>query len=295
MIDVKSANAHLDAVIRYLEHMRDRKDTCYQKTIDQISELSDKCNEALELIHDITGLSRSTISESSDTLSARIDNIEKQLSLLIESPEMSQHSETVKSPDTIIDSKSKKRDISNCGKLLARVAKTDFTCPQAQTCAELLHLWYDCRFFHLDKSVSSFKYNVLQISEWIQDIVIAYGKSVYSGKEVEFVSEFQHWCNSLSTSDGKDRKYPLPYCVFSVVKDCKSSDMTLTALVLWDMLLDVGLNELGPPNFSAIHISSEDLVVKCRSINKYLLALYEDYKVSDEVYTCSNLSRKEII
>lgn len=299
MIDVKSAIVHMDAVISYLSYISTKKDRCYKKTIDHIIELGEKCQTALDLVHGISGQVNVSSNQTDDCLSDRLAYLEGQLQTILgQSPSME---EVTDSADTsvpelepvVIDSKSKKQEISNCGKILHKVATAEHVCVESHTCAELLNLWYTKRFFELDTSTCSFKYNISQISEWFEYIVLAYGKSVYTNTESEFVSEFQFWCNSLSIADGKDRKYPLPYCVFSVVRNCKSDDITLASLVLWDMLCDRGLDELASPQFSAIHVHRDALTQRCKKLNKYLLALHEDYKQSEDVFIHSNLTRKE--
>lgn len=177
-------------------------------------------------------------------------------------------------------------DIQRCMMILESMRSTQHSLDQLDECIEILHSWFSKRIVQLDPNTSSFRYRESQISNWIESIVIAYGNSVYDNTQTSFLSNFNTWCNSLSV---KDIKYPLPYCVHEQVIKVPSGNISLTSLVLWDMLWDNGFQQITRSSDSAIVIKSDMIYEKCLKYNPYVLTIYSRYDEDSSVLMDSNL------
>lgn len=177
-------------------------------------------------------------------------------------------------------------DIQRCMMILENMKSTQHSLDQLDECIGILHSWFSKRIVQLDPNTSSFRYRESQISSWIERIVIAYGNSVYDDTQTMFLSSFNTWCDSLST---KDIKYPLPYCVHEQATKVPAGNISLTSLVLWDMLWDNGFQKITKSSDSAIVIKSDMIYENCLKYNPYVLTIYSRYDEDSSVLIDSNL------
>lgn len=250
MADINRIHNYLDTILEYIEDLNSNDKKLYSKTRQSLSDIRDKCN-----------------------------TISKSLNELLDKDDSSNRS----------DSSNIKTEIYRAGRVLFNLYKLNLPSKDVHICFELLYTWYNARILNLHTSISSFRYNINQISNWISLIVISYSKHLHDGDSDEFVNNFISWCEDLKCDDGKDRKYPLPYEIFQLTKDFKPSNITITSLVLWDILWDNGLSKFADKPFKHIKLTRDDVKLISKNYNNHSLSLYDDYKTNPEVLEYTKL------
>ena len=114
---------------------------------------------------------------------------------------------------------------------------------EQRECIYLIRDWYKARF--TDSKNSEFRYNVLSIYTWINDIIITYGYHKERGDKDSFVRKFYEWIERVSSGE---IKYAVPYDV-KITGDDRNSRITEIAVILGSELISYF-------SVNVIHISS---------------------------------------
>lgn len=281
-MDIVSAEKHVRKLLEYVQSLKSSESTLYEKSKVRLRELSDTCSEVISTICEVLN---DEVAEDDDTefsgdsryLARQIDDMQKKLDDLKKFSDATQ-SRTEKydsasslKPITSTEKKNAMTIISRCLNELPDhyvVLKYD----QAKQCAELLRKWFHTRFFECSKD---FHYNIRNIKDWIQDIVLYYGYHLKSGDIDSAVSGFYNWLNLLYD---EHVPYALPYDVIS----CKDSDFcyTLDAAILWDILMDGGLDTLCSISPPVLAVSPESIYTACGEHNPSCLDNYAPYSIA---------------
>lgn len=157
---------------------------------------------------------------------------------------------------------------------------------ECQECKTLVHTWFSSRFIK-NSNTPGFRYDIRRITDWIEDIVIAYCYHKREGTLDSFKSSFCSWCESL---DDKNCVYAVPYEIYLIDTDT-SSYMTLQAVVLWDVLVDLGyirLNELKDKSLNHFSNIRDHMYERCRDSACEELNYYTDYTYDPDILSKLN-------
>lgn len=108
-----------------------------------------------------------------------------------------------------------------------------------QSLTELIYKWYVVRFCSDRYLVNG--YNTERFHEWVENFVIGFGKHLYNGTLDAFVLDITTWCSSVLLQNDQ---YIVPKTVYKYSTDLQITDVSLSALVIWDILYDNGLKDI---------------------------------------------------
>lgn len=271
MISSSAAKKHAEKLLKYIQ---DISGTCpYRNTQNDLVSIIGTCKEVIE--DAVTILNRCEYPGLSSIEESMCHRSQDESNCSLNGQETSKSEEQI--PSSV-----KRYEISNFEKILKDLSESNFSVVEACECSELLLLWYKKRFLNDAQKLSSFRYNISQIKGWVHSIVLAYGKSVNEDNRAEFVKRFKVWCNGLDDVSSKSSSYPLPYDVYEVHRSNKDSDMSPSALVLWEMLYDAGLNRTSEKKFKYILFGRDDIMSICKDVCARISYWHEDYRSCDE-------------
>lgn len=291
-MDIYGAEVQVNKLLNYVKGLSDSKPRMYQKSKDRLKELANTCNEVVAVIAEILqdeallndgpdefGGSDST--DVDDVLNRMQDQI-TELRHFLNVPVTSVP--YVDTTDTDLSSARKKAlyDYKHC---LSMLAHSDMIVQESEDCSHMIWKWFDCRFL---ENRDSFKYNMKKLPDWIRDIVILYGYHFESGSLVNFKFRFDSWIASISTNVN----YAVPYEVFQLDKSLDASKMTLTSVVIWDILLDYGLRELCHDSSSGLYLSEDCVYSLVGSLNSDIMDPYRHYTYDKSILERCNLTLK---
>ena len=227
----------------------------YKSTKDRYKDILDACSSVVHILSDL-------LAEDTD---------------IHETGQVLHQVPSIPSPVTTISTTSRKQLVSLYGKVLSKMSSSLIPYPVVSDVVKLLWNWFDARFFKSSTLDSGFRYNIKRIPSWICDIVIVYSKHVVNNTSDMFIREFNRWCMSLCDPT-TTTKFAIPYDVYMVDTSPSSCDMSLTAVVMWDMLVDYGLSELCDSNEAPGYLSDSIIYDKCGQLHPTLLDNYRNYK-----------------
>lgn len=155
----------------------------------------------------------------------------------------------------------------------------------ANECISLLCDWFDARFSGADPN---FRYNIRMISKWIQDIVIVYGNHLHDHTQDTLAANMRSWANSIRNSK-ESSKYAIPYEIYYGSQHYDQSGITLTAVVLWDIIYDAGLKDVCDPS-DPMYPNEESVYRLCDKISPDSLDFYGPYTCNPNVLIRSSIS-----
>lgn len=293
-MDIYGAEKHVKKLLAYVEGVADANPRMYTSTKDRLKDLASTCQQVVKTISMIL---EQKILEGDSTEFEDGVNSDVIKSLKSMQDEFTQLNEFVSTDpaklNPIVHNKQKlsssnrKHIISKYGLVLSELS-SNCPYPTVSDCANLLWTWFNSRFFRCCGESVQFHYNIRRIPIWISDIVIAYGKHVDQNTNIQFCQEFYSWCESLSTC-GSNNKFAVPYEIYQIDTNATPPDMSLTAVVIWDILFDSGLNHLCTADTFGVH-PSEDMVYKrCSLLAPNILDNYRNYKDDISILAECNL------
>jgi len=135
----------------------------------------------------------------------------------------------------------------NYNKILKDLANTDCSNSIVNKCATLLWRWYEARIIRKYNHVPTFRYDMFRIRRIIHSLVIVFGYYHEKDELDVFLEGFDKWTKELNISP-KSNTWIAPFQVFQVERNIDklyaNSYANLTSVVIWDILLDNGLQEL---------------------------------------------------
>lgn len=292
-MDIYGAGTNIKKLLAYVEDLADKKPRMYEKSKDRLKEIATTCNQVIVVISDILEDEvlqddsiefgqRSDIDAMLNDMQYQIDRIKKFTQGV--NTEVATSESLNNKPKEIVNISAnvRKKALKNYSLHLSEISDLRTSYPFADRCGKLLWTWFDVRFL---KTVygTAFRYNMRRFSEWIQAIVILYGKSIQRNEVAVFENEFQNWLHTLITTDAKD-KYAVPFEVYRFCKSPDPSDITLDAVVLWDILLDNGLRELCTDDKDDLYLNEYGVYDMCNELNPAVLDRYCNYEKHPEIF-----------
>lgn len=286
-MDINSAEKSIKKLLAYVQDLAESKPRMYQKSRDRLKELADTCMEVITAIsvviqdealsEDITEFNSTPTPNITDA----IQHMQNQLDQLKTFAGVS--SLTGKSSSTNgTSTKSKKSALHKYTEVLQNVSSIDFKYDSVDRCAKFLWHWFDTRF---SKTIhtTGFRYNMKKFPIWVRDIVLLYGKSIRDNTYLDLDSSMNHWVDGLLLESDPPNRYSIPYDLYQFERDMCAEDMSLEAVVLWDILLDNGLSELCTTDKTDLYLNDDSVYSLCSELNPGVLDDYENYADHPEV------------
>ena len=299
-MDIHSAKLNVEKLLSYVEELSANQPKMYSKSKDRLRDIANTCNQVVTIISDLLQeemLNEDSIefSESSKIVAPVLDNISYQLDAIQtfsgnanlitgygSGPSNPVAMSALLDEQTALTPAIRKRVFANYTSCIAKLPSNSNRYLFAHRCANLLWSWFKTRF-HDSVSNTSFKYNMRKFPEWVQGFVVMYGKAIHDNRVANFEYEIQSWVNNIMTSEARD-KYAVPFPVYQFCKRREPSDLTLDAVVLWDILLDCGLDELCTADKQDLYLGQNDIYNLCDSLNPSVLDNYCDYSSHPEIF-----------
>lgn len=285
-MDIYGAGTNIKKLLAYVEDIADSKPRMYGKSKDRLKEIATTCNQVVHVISEI--LEEEVLSEDSVEFgqSSEIDNMLNDMQNQLDKIRQFTQGSTEPAPkvaDTSnISSNMRKKALKNYNEHLLKMSDMSSGYLFADRCAKLLSTWFNVRFVKTAYS-TSFRYNMKKVPEWIQSIVVLYGKAIQENNVAEFETQFQTWITSIVSTEAGN-KYAVPYDVFQFCKDPNPETITLDAVILWDILLDNGLRDLCTPEKDDLYLDEYSIYNLCSSVNSDVLEDYCDYSTHPELF-----------
>ena len=287
VLDIYSAGTSIKKLLTYVEDIADSKPRMYEKSKDRLKEIATTCNKVVEVISEI--LEDEVLKEDSvefgqnSDLTAVITNMQQQMDKLKQFAEgASDDSDERHVEINSSSSKARKKALKSYSSCLSKLSTIETAYPFANRCAKLLWTWFDVRFL---KTVygTNFRYNMKKFPEWIQSIVILYGKAIHDNDVASFEANFQAWLQSIINTDAKD-KYAVPYDIYQLSRNMNSESITLDAVILWDILLDNGLRDVCTTDKDDLYMDEYDIYNLADTHSPAVLDSYCNYATHPEVF-----------
>lgn len=195
----------------------DLLDNSAEYVVDEFEELSVPHQEAEQQKKETTNIKRKIKS-----IQEKVENIEEETPVTHKDPR-------------------NKHTISKFGKILTELPSSEFHSEEAQECATYLQRWWKARF-NPDNKNPNFRYNMTKIPEWIDSIVIAYGKYMHDNNLLKFRKQFDSWIVSVETD--VSNIYSTPFFIHELYGSRDPDNFTDEAVEIASELYAAGLNKL---------------------------------------------------
>lgn len=134
-----------------------------------------------------------------------------------------------------------KHTISKFGKILAELPNSEYQTEEAKECATYISRWWQIRF-NPDVKNPNFRYNMTKLPEWIDSIIIAFGKYVHDKKLPKFRKQFDNWLSSVEID--VSNIYSTPFFVHEIYDSDNPNNFTDEAVDIASELYAGGLSQL---------------------------------------------------
>lgn len=283
-MNINSAELHIQKLLSYVKSLSSVRPTMYEKSKVRLRDLADTCNQVVSIISEIL---------KDDVLlqdEAEFEGLDPEVSETIGTiaDKVSSLKSLADSPDV---SPSKSAILSKYLTVIHSICEDHCGVEYVDSCADLLDTWFTARFI-TTAGRTSFRYNIHAIPTWIYNIVISYGASLHSGTSDKFLSDFYVWIQNL-TSDPEAVQYGVPYSVHRISKHPVKSDASLESTILWDMLLDRGLDKLCSIDLS-VRLNPKYIYDWCGDVQPESLDAYVYYRDYPEILDKLHWPHKEV-
>lgn len=299
-MDIYIAKQNMDKLLQYVEEVADAKPRMYQKSKDRWRDIANTCHQVLktisEILQDEILETDSDVSHTSDNrevadIIAQVETELHQLKQFISySPSPPGEQIKLDSNKSKLSTSARKVTMAKYREVLSNMVNKPSNNMYIFDIVNSLSKWFEIRFFQSYKFDSEFRYNIRRIPGWIYNIVIAYSKHIQSGTQDEFIHNFNKWCDDLLSPESHC-KFAVPYEVFQIDKDDDKNSLSLTAVVLWDMLVDSGLHELCISDENELYLTDTAIYDMCVTYNPTLLDNYVNYQLDSNVLELCGLSK----
>lgn len=118
--------------------------------------------------------------------------------------------------------------IHNYARRLEVAVEDDYESSVASNFVVLLDSWFKQRFLPSIPD-PTFHYTASRITEWVDILILSYGKAVHDDRDADFRADFRGWLSDLQT---RTDKWPVPSSVRNVVDSGRTADYTQEAVLI---------------------------------------------------------------
>lgn len=280
----------MNKLLNYVKGLSDSKSRMYKKSKDRLKELANTCNQVVSIISELIQ-DEALVNEGDDSSDefggsnvkdylAALNSMEASISELRQflSPKVSSSGTSVVSSNSEI----KKHMLYDYRTCLKNLSESSQITEESEDCSRLVWSWFASRYL---EGPESFRYNIQKISFWIRDIVVLYGYHLEQNSVGVFKSNFQKWIESISP----ENNYVVPYEVYKFEKKPDPKMLTLTAAVIWDIMLDSGLRDLCTKKY----IDEDCIYSMIGTLNSEVMNPYTNYQYDTSILKRCGLTAKE--
>lgn len=280
-MDINSAELQCKRLLSYVEEIANSPKKMYGKSKTRLKDVATTCSEVVRIIYSVLedeSLSNMDEQEFSQSTNPDIAKVLNDMQTELNRLKAFVSTSPAPSDSPTVSTSTRKQVLINYSNVLKNVAGTSISIESAHRCARLLEKWFSARFIS-NSTQSEFHYNIKRWPDWLRDIVIVYGHSVATDTEDQFISKFEYWCDNIQVSSNN---YAVPYFIYTFNRYHDTSQFTLTAAVLWDILLDNGLSELCT-NDDDLYPFEDSVYKLCGEYSPAVLDRYADYKLDSQL------------
>ena len=204
-----------------------------------LANLQSTCNVIEQVL---TNQSDDTSTQNSNDLPSVISEVSEEISQGVQKHIAETTSSNCDSPVPAISSNSnisksaRRQAMAIYADVLSKFDNLDTGYSKVDKCGKLLSDWFSKRF---NDYSPNFKYNIAMIPKWTGDIVCCYAYYDSIHKLDHFLNQFYSWLSKLSADTVS---YAIPYVVYDYSHMPNSNEKyPVSALLIWDILLDAGL------------------------------------------------------
>lgn len=148
--------------------------------------------------------------------------------------------------------------------VFADAAITEFGYEEVDMCAQSLYRWFHTRFIEHPGV-----YKATELSNWVRNFIIAFGKASRDNTLYNLQSHIETWCQKLET---ETVRYAVPYEIYKIDKHKDANEYTLEAVLISDILFSECLYRLTKEELPNSQIVLDALAVSefVRNKNKSL-------------------------
>ena len=297
-MDIYGAETTVKRLLEFVKSLAKRDTRMYKPSRDRLRELASTCEQVVEVISTILqeGALESVddveFNSSSDPeIVAALSRMQSQISQL--QSFIVPGTPVVPAVKSDISCATRKIVISDYRTTLNDAANIKSCYPAVNEISAALWKWFRTRFIDRQNVATDFRYNIRRLPDWIRDIVILYGHAIETKTADSFLSMLNEWCDALMYAESRDR-YAVPYCIYEFDKNPSGQLLTLTSVVLWDMLMDHRLNNISSESRNSdLYLDPYAIYNLCDSIAPEVLDNYRSYRSDESIRSQFILIRAE--
>lgn len=288
-MDLNSAEKSVKKLLIYLQSVSDSDSKLYDKSKQKLRGISDMCIQVISVVSDILETeiledeTQEFESKPNAEIQAKLDKMDRELSRLKTFAQLND-SNKITSTSVIVNPENKMTPsemsevVLNYKNILNKLANTEFKIPILNDCFSVIWKWFEARLLTKYDNAPPFHYNVYRIKNILYAIVIFLGYSIEHNEYDSFFTMFEDWLYNLSLSENSN-KWIAPYHIYQIERNMTAEYANLTAVVIWDMLLDSGLSELCKIDCKYdVYIKKNEIWDRIQNINPDVLDKYVYYK-----------------
>lgn len=300
-MDIYIAKQHIDKLLNYVEDIAENKPNMYQKSKVRLKNIADTCAQVVSVISEI--LEDEALNEDDFEIGEQnqgteiidaVKSMQNKVNALREFVDYSgSKEESNKIDETKLSSADCKHIMMKYRKTLYALSKQPTKYPQAHELANILHEWFETRFYKSMGPGAVFRYNLNQIPRWIYSIITVYGNHVQKCDSSDFKDDFRVW---LTQCDAES-KFAVPLEVYKHTQQ-NIPETSVASVVIWDILYNIGLFNLSVPYSTSIYLKESEIFNMCDSQpdnedGSHVMDHYRYYEYDPSVLTFSNIETEE--
>ena len=315
-MELKNAESSIRKILDCVQLTADSDTKLYDKSKLRLKNIAETSSQIISVVAGLIQIGEQR-SEANEIAITRKDDLQKQIDVLtkrIEKLEKTANVEKVAEPKVkeqeekilAVNNNEKratakrfapeelKAIVSRYGSTLQRLARTESNVPVVNKCADMLWRWFDGRINKKYANAPKFTYDVRRLKELIYAFVLFFGYNFENGKQAEMYQNFDEWLRMLSIAPDSN-KWIAPYDVFCIDKAYRANKRldrkyaNLTAVVLYDVLFENGLNELCGTELNEACLSDSEIWKRVEKANIDVLDPYVNYKSDPKILQVLNL------
>ena len=293
---IRPSEVAANKIQRHLQDLFDTRPRVYRRTLTRYIDLAYILLDCIDKI--LKFLTSELLSASSDkefdelttSVEDNEDIIEIQKKLQNTSDLLDSYSQLAKRPNTSEESKSiniNTEIVKKFGQSFSDGSLINTGYLEANLCSDLINYWYTTRIRYM--TIRHKAYQNLQIPLWVGYIVLLFGKAHANNTTEEFISWFKSWCDNANNDFSN--KYAVPKELTLLRKQIYPNDITIDALIIYDILIDKCYSDLTSEDFDA-KLDANFIVTLMKEFRpEYKTIIQTRFSKQDEYISQINLTK----
>lgn len=264
MMDVLRAKQQLELIDQYVSQMVTNKPRLYSKSKTRWQDIAELClriaNNLSEVLEDRIISTATEFDDLSNTqIYQTLTDIQQNLNNLCQ---------FAKIPEMLNADKCKQVFHTYSLTLSNLIVPDDMG--ELTSILRMLTNWFNLRFC---THTENFKYKISDMNAWIYAWVLSFGYHIEHHMTEQFKLQVDQWSDDVTHGSNL---YPVPKIVYAFVKTSDPNHYTLTAVILWDLLVSKYLSGLIIADSQNVYLDAYKLYDQCNQYNPTALNHYSD-------------------